>query len=256
MTTQPHSSSRKRRLGQHFLNSTRIAQRIVDCAHVEGESVVEIGAGTGVVTRLIGARARHITAIEIDAQLAARLQKESMPNTVVRQGDFLAVPLKEFRNVVVIGNIPYAISNAIVRKLVSERASIKRIVLTLQKEFAQRLYAETGTTQYGALTLYVGCYFDVTKKFVIPARFFTPTPKVSSAVVVFEKKKPSIAVDEQQFFAFINGIFRYRRKCLKNAIAHATQYKPRGIDRKTLMKRPAELSLMDYHRLYSKLKQR
>ncbi len=257
MTMRRHSSFHKRRFGQHFLNSKRIAQHIIDCAHVTGESVIEIGAGKGIMTRLIAARADDITAIEIDSTLAARLRQEKIPNTVVLQKDFLAVSLREFRNTVVIGNIPYAISTAIMHKLVSERESIKRIVLTLQKEFAQRLFAEKGTTQYGPLTLYVGCYFDITKEFVIPARFFTPSPKVNSVVVALEKKKPSITVvDEEKFFAFVNGIFRYRRKSVKNAIEHSVSYTAHGIERKILMKRPADLSLMDYYLLYSRMKQR
>jgi len=251
-----HSSSHKRRFGQHFLNSRCIAQRIVDCARITGESVIEIGAGKGIMTRLIAARADNITAIEIDAALAARLRKEKIPNTVVLQKDFLAVSLKKFHNIIVIGNIPYAISTAILHKLVSERESIKRTVLTVQKEFAQRLVAEKGTTQYGVLTLYVGCYFDVTKEFAIQARFFTPAPKVNSIVVILEKKKPSITVDEERFFVFVNGIFRYRRKSLKNAIEHSMHYVPHGIEKKILVKRPADLSLADYYTLYSRLKQR
>lgn len=249
------SSFHKRRFGQHFLNSKRIAQRIVDCARVTGESVIEIGAGKGIMTRLIAARAHDITAIEIDSTLAVRLSREKLPNTVVLQKDFLAVSLKEFRNTVVIGNIPYAISTAIMHKLVSEREFTKRIVLTLQKEFAQHLFAEKGTTQYGALTLYVGCYFDITKAFAIPARFFTPAPKVNSIVVILEKKKPSITVDEEKFFAFVNGIFRYRRKSLKNAIEHSMHCVPQGIEKRILMKRPANLSLAEYYLLYSRMEQ-
>jgi len=251
-----HFSLHKRRFGQHFLNSKRIAQRIVDCARITGESVIEIGAGKGIMTQFIAAQANEVIAIEIDATLAARLRREKIVNAVVLQKDFLAVSLKEFHNAVVIGNIPYAISTAILHKLVSERESIKRIVLTLQKEFAQRLVAEKGTTQYGALTLYVDCYFDVTKKFAIPARFFTPSPKVNSVVVVFEKKRPIITInDEEKFFAFVNGIFRYRRKSLKNAIEYSMHCVPHGIEKRILMRRPANLSLTDYYLLYSRMKQ-
>jgi 16S rRNA (adenine1518-N6/adenine1519-N6)-dimethyltransferase len=250
------SSLHKRRFGQHFLNSTRIARRIVDCAHVTGKSVIEIGAGKGVMTRLIAARAQHVTAIEIDSALAARLRKEKIPNTVVLQKDFLAVSLAKFRNIIVIGNIPYAISTAIVRKLVSERESVQRIVLTVQKEFAQHLYAEVGATQYGALTLHVGCYFNVTKEFAIPARFFTPSPQVSSVVVVLNRKTPTIRVDDEKFFAFIRSIFRYRRKSVKNALEHSMHCVPHGIEKRILMKRPADLSLAEFHVLYVRMTQR
>jgi 16S rRNA (adenine1518-N6/adenine1519-N6)-dimethyltransferase len=100
----------------------------------------------------------------------------------------------------------------------------------------------------------VNCYFDVTKEFAIPARFFTPSPKVHSVVVVLEKREPRVSVvDEKKFFAFVTGIFRYRRKSVKNAIAHFLHCTPDGIERSISMKRPADLSLKDYYRLYSRI---
>ena len=256
MTMQQHFSRYKRRLGQHFLNSRRIAQRIVDFADVHDELVVEIGAGKGMMTHLLAKHARKIIAFELDRRLAHTLRKENIPKARIYQQDFLKVDLGRFADVVAIGNIPYGISTAIVQKLVAERAALKKAVLTVQREYAYRLLAEIGTRQYGALTLYVRCYFNVKKGFVIPARFFSPSPKVNSMVIALEKRKPLLALsDEKKFFEFVDNIFRYRRKSLKNAIASAVHKAPGHIDKKLLMKRPASCTLQDFYQMFMSINQ-
>lgn len=232
------------------MNSKRVAQRIVDFADVGDELVIEIGAGKGMMTRLIAQQARKVIAFEIDRRLAYTLRKEDIPKVRIFQQNFLKVDLGRFSHVVAIGNIPYGISTAIVQKLVAERAALKKAVLTVQREYAYRLLAEIGTREYGALTLYVRCYFDVKKGFAIPARFFSPPPKVNSMVIALEKRKPLLAIpDEKKFFEFVDNVFRYRRKSMKNAIASAMHKVPEHIDKKLLMKRPASCSLQDFYKI-------
>lgn len=238
------------------MNSKRIAQRIVDFADVQDELVIEIGAGKGMMTRLLAAQAKRVVAFEIDRRLAQVLKKESIPKAQICEQDFLKVNLDRFSHVVAIGNIPYGISTAIMKKLVTERAALKKAVLTVQKEYAYRLLAEIGTRQYGALTIYVRCYFDVRKGFAIPSRFFSPPPKVNSMVIALEKRKPLLAIsDEKKFFEFVANIFRYRRKSLKNAIASAMNKVPAHIDQKLLMKRPARCSLQDFYQIFVRINQ-
>ena len=253
---QQHFSRYKHRFGQHFLNSRRIAQRIVDFADVHDAFVIEIGAGKGMMTRLLAAQAKRVVAFEIDRRLARMLKKESIPKTRILEQDFLEVNLDRFSHAVAVGNIPYGISTAIIRKLVAERAALKKAVLTVQKEYARRLLAEIGTRQYGALTMFVRCYFDVRKGFAIPSRFFSPPPKVNSMVIALEKRKPLVAVsDEKKFFEFVDDIFRYRRKSLKNAIASGRYMVPAHIDKKLLMKRPAHCSLHDFYHIFMGINQ-
>lgn len=253
---QQHFSRYKHRFGQHFLNSKRIAQRIVDFADVRGEFVIEIGAGKGMMTRLLAAQAKRVVAFEIDRSLAHILQKESIPKTRILEQDFLEVNLDRFSQAVAIGNIPYGISTAIMKKLVTERVALKKAVLTVQKEYAHRLLAEIGTRQYGALTMHVRCFFDVRKGFAIPSRFFSPPPKVNSMVIALEKRKPLLPIsDEKKFFEFVDDIFRYRRKSLKNAIASAMYAIPAHIDKELLMKRPASCSLHDLYQIFLRINQ-
>ncbi len=242
----------KKRFGQNFLNSKRFAERIIDFADIDGEVVLEIGAGKGILTRYIAQRAKKVFAVEIDKNLAAMLKEMDLPNCRIMHDDFLKLDLKKFPKLVIIGNIPYSVSTSILEKLIAQRNFLKRAVLTVQKEYGQRLCAEVGSRQYGALTLSVNCFYQIVKGFMIPARFFSPQPKVSSVVISLIKKKPLLKINnETTFFEFVRGIFRYRRKSLKNAIISHLHMLPEGIDTNLLKKRPGNLTLGDYHRIFN-----
>jgi 16S rRNA (adenine1518-N6/adenine1519-N6)-dimethyltransferase len=249
-----YSFRRKKRFGQHFLNSKRFAERIVDFAGIEDQVVLEIGSGKGMLTKFISERANKVFAIEIDARLVEILRRMHLTRVHIINNDFLKLDLRRFGRPVIIGNIPYSITKAIVEKLVNERNHFKKAVLTVQKEYGQRLRASVGSHQYCTMSLFINYYFHVLKGFAIPARFFSPQPKVHSVVVSLTKKRPALKIgDEEEFFAFVEGIFRYRRKSLRNALIHHTNTIPRGIDEDLLQKRPGMLTLNDFHLLYTKL---
>lgn len=248
------SFRRKKRFGQHFLNSTRFAERIVDFAGIEDQVVLEIGSGKGVLTKFISERANKVFAIEIDARLVEILRSMHLTHVHIINNDFLKLDLRRFERPVIIGNIPYSITKAIIKKLVAERNHFKRAVLTVQKEYGQRLRASVGSRHYGAMTLLIDYYFCIDKGFAIPARFFSPQPKVSSVVVSLTKKRPALKIeDEPEFFAFVNGIFRYRRKSLRNALMHHINTIPKGVGADLLQKRPGMLTMNDFYLLYTKL---
>jgi 16S rRNA (adenine1518-N6/adenine1519-N6)-dimethyltransferase len=243
---------RHTRFSQHFLNSPKIAQRIVASARIEGKTVIEIGPGKGILTRAITDHTGKVFAIEFDPQMIKELRALSLPGVHIIHDDFLRHDIRQYGKVVIVGNIPYSISSAIIEKLVHDHTVITNATLTVQQEFARRLTARPGTRSYGFITLYVNYHYVIQKVFTIAARFFTPQPRVSSAVVHMEKRMPMFALsDEARFFDFIRGIFRYPRKTIKNALAFVTSHKPIGIDEHLLAQRPASLDLDDFYALYA-----
>jgi len=251
---QKHSSRYKKRLGQHFLNSKGLVKKIVDFAEIENEIVLEIGSGKGILTRQIAQGAKKVFAVEIDKKLAQVLERMNLPNIIIINNDFLKLDLKNYQNPVVVGNIPYSITTRIFEKLIEQRNCFKRAVLTIQKEYGQRILAKVNSRQYGMITLYVNYYYQINKAFVIQSRYFSPQPKVSSVVISLTRKKPRFALkDDKAFFEFIKGIFCYRRKSLKNALISHLHELPEHIDKKLLGKRPQNLALNDFYRIYKNL---
>jgi 16S rRNA (adenine1518-N6/adenine1519-N6)-dimethyltransferase len=245
----------RKRLGQHFLNSKNIVKKITVFARVKNEVVLEIGSGKGMLTRELAKMAEKIYAVELDKRFVARLKKINQPNVVIINDDFLKLDLSTFENPVVVGNIPYSITTHILESLITQKKYLKRAVLTIQREYGDRLCAKVNSNNYGSITLYVNYHYKVKKGFVIPARFFSPRPKVSSTIISLNKREsPFILQDEEDFFKFIQGIFRYRRKSLKNAIRYYLQLIPKDIDEQLFRKRPANLTLNDYYLLYNKIK--
>ena len=236
------------------MKGKRIVKKIIDCADIVNETVVEIGAGKGILTKLISAYAKIVYAIELDRGLISTLKELNLNNVKIVNKDFLKLDLREYGKPVVVGNIPYSITTQILDKLAQQREAFKWAVLTIQKEYGARLLAKTGSAEYGPVTLFTGYHFQVKKQFAVPARFFSPQPKVSSVVVrLASRVKPFRLKDEKVFFEMIRGIFCYRRKYLKNALMNYLHDVPRGLDITLLQKRPSELTLRDYYTVYCNL---
>lgn len=248
------TSRRRRSLGQHFLNSRRIARRIVDIAGIAGETILEIGAGKGMLTKMLAEKARQVYAVEIDNRLVRKLAQLESPNIKVVPVDFLSLDISAYGQPVVIGNIPYSISRLIIERIIAQRGSIKRAVLMVQKEFGERLYAVPGISAYGPTAVQMTYYFVVDKEFTVPARFFSPSPKVSSIVISIRKKKVPFAIpDEKVFFDFVKKVFQYRRKILRNCLENMFPKGIRDLNKDLLVKRPSELEIKDLYHVYSTL---
>ena len=246
---------RRKRLGQHFLNNKRLAKKIVHFAGVEDTVVLEIGSGKGILTRHIAEKAKKVFAVEIDKNLVNILKTLNLLNIVIINENFLKLNLKDFGRPVIVGNIPYSITTPILQTLVKQRNHFKRAVLTIQKEYGERILAKAGSRQFGSISLYLNYYFLIKKGFVISAKYFSPKPKVSSVVISLQKKKlPFILKNEDKFFQFIKGVFCYRRKSLKNAIINYLHKSPKGIKPDLLQKRPENLSLYDFRYVFKQLK--
>lgn len=233
----------RKRFGQHWLRSETSLARIVDAAALSPDDrVLEIGPGTGILTRKLLPLVRSVIAVEIDRDLYALLKQQfgKAKNFLLLEGDILSLDLQSldlqaqvadvpdfaFPNNglpnKVVANIPYNITGPILEKLLGTIAApnpqpFEAIVLLLQKEVAERLCAKPGTKAFGALTVRVQYLADCEWICHVPAKAFQPPPKVDSAVVrlVPRSFQPS-ANDAQQLDRLVKLGFATKRKMLRN----------------------------------------
>ena len=182
-------------------------------------AVLEIGGGTGALTdRLLGAAGR-VVVVERDPRLAAFLREEfaaacEADQLTVVEGDALAVELPAFT--VSVSNLPYGVSSEIAFRLLPER---RPMVATFQREFAERMAANPGTSEYGRLSVTAGHYADIEVVETVPPEAFDPEPAVESAVVRARPRRPDYEVPDDEFFMrFLRAVFTQRRKTMRNAI--------------------------------------
>lgn len=205
--------------GQHFLTDGNVLRRIAREAKVAlGETVLEIGPGLGALTEVLVAAGARVVAVERDPLMAASLARLGWEGLNVVQEDFLRFDLTalgaEFK---VVANLPYCVTTPILVRLLPARPS--RMVLTMQKEVAQRLTAAPGGKVYGSLSLFARYYADVETLFRISPTCFYPPPEVESAVVLFHPVPPRLAAAEEEvFFRLLRAGFTVRRKTLRNAL--------------------------------------
>ncbi|WP_224335283.1 16S ribosomal RNA methyltransferase A [Haloprofundus halobius] len=206
---------------QHFLVDDRVLDRIpgylpdgTDTSHV-----LEIGGGPGALTdRLLGV-ADRVTVVERDPTFAAFLEREfreaiEAGELTVVEGDALEVELPEFTACV--ANLPYGVSSEIAFRLLPRK---RPMVLMFQKEFADRMVAEPGASEYGRLSVSTQHYADAELVEPVPPTAFSPPPAVDSAVVRLTPRDPDYEVDDERFFLdFVKAIFTQRRKTVRNGI--------------------------------------
>jgi 16S rRNA (adenine1518-N6/adenine1519-N6)-dimethyltransferase len=212
-------------LGQNFLVDHKALRKIVDYAGLSKEdTVLEIGAGLGSLTRMLAKGAGRVVAVEIDHHLVPILEEVMSPfnNVKVVEGDILElnpVDLMGDKPFIVVANIPYFITSAIIRHLLSSAVKPTRIVLTMQKEVAERICAQAGDLSLLALSVQV---FGTPKIGVsIPASAFFPPPKVDSATLRVEIYDQPLISGKQldMFFTLAKIGFSQKRKMLRNTIS-------------------------------------
>lgn len=252
----------KKRFGQHFLVDPRKASRLVDALQIEdGEAVLEIGAGTGILTERILAGGADLIAAEIDRDLIASLKERfgGMARFELIEGDIIRLDPTNLRagGFKVIGNLPYNISGAFAEWLIEHHSSIRSAVITLQKQVADRLKARPGGRDYGALSVMVQCFYDVSRLFDIPPGCFSPKPKVDSTVLKLKPcQKLDKEIDYKQFREFLRGCFFQKRKRLTNSLAAAMKISKEIIEKSLASlgrkadTRAEQLSLQELMRLY------
>jgi 16S rRNA (adenine1518-N6/adenine1519-N6)-dimethyltransferase len=225
----------KPRLGQNFLNDTEAIERIASSlGDLTGRTVVEIGPGAGAITSALLARAAHVVAVELDADLAAHLRAQFSAGriTVHRQDvlsfDFAAAAAEVGQPLLVFGNLPYYITSQILLKLAASHAApggavLDRAVLMVQREVAERITAAPGSRDYGLLSVTVQLYGPATNLFTLPPSAFSPPPDVYSTVFRwrFAPRFAELGVEESTFLPFVRKVFAQKRKTLSNNLRAA-----------------------------------
>ncbi len=223
----------KKHLGQHFLKSEEIAKRIASTLSLEGyRDVLEIGPGTGVLTKFLLLRDADLVAMDLDADSIVYLNHsfplehskvlERKGSFRVVEADFLQADLSEYfgdRPFAIIGNFPYNISTQIVFKLLEYKRQVPEFSGMFQKEVAKRICEKEGSKTYGILSVLVQAFYDAEYLFTVHPEVFDPPPKVQSGVLkLTRKEQQEIGVDETLFFRVVKTAFNQRRKTLRNSL--------------------------------------
>ena len=214
----------KKRFGQHFLHDRNVLGRIVAALALGADDrVVEIGPGTGALTRELLARVAHLDAVELDRDLLARLEAEfprdrlTLHNADALKFDFCKIASGGGK-LRLIGNLPYNISTPLLFHLLDQAGCIKDMLFMLQKEVVERLRAAPGGKDYGRLSVMIQYRCAVEKLFEVAPGAFTPPPEVNSAIVrLTPHRSPPVAVNDHERFALlVRAAFASRRKTLRN----------------------------------------
>ncbi len=227
---QPHKG-----LGQNFLIDKNILQKIVTAGQIAPtEGVVEIGAGLGGLTKYLAQAARKVVTVEIDKKLIPLLEPlvDSCGNVILLTGDILTLNWeqeilnyfeKPQEKVVICANLPYYISSPIIFKILEHRDRVRQAILMMQREVADRLMAQPGTSEYGLLTVMVSRKAQVTRVARVSRNCFYPVPDVDSTVVkLIPLEKPSVEIRQEHVFdQLARAAFQSRRKTMHNVLVRA-----------------------------------
>lgn len=231
-----HGLHPEKSLGQNFLLDESALQQVVNAAEISPEEIVlEIGPGLGSLTRYLAVNARSVVAVELDHNLISPLIQivSQYPNVQVVEGDILAldpVQLVSQQEYVVVANIPYYITSALIRHLLEARIPPKRLVLTVQQEVARRICALPGQMSLLALSVQIYGLPEIIAH--IPASAFYPPPKVDSIVLRIDLF-PSPLIPTAQldvFFQLIKAGFSQKRKTLRNALSGGLRLPPSRVE--------------------------
>ncbi len=223
-------------LGQNFLINPSVCPRMAEMSGAkEGVGVLEVGPGIGVLTYELAKRAEKVVSVELDKRLLPVLDETlaEFDNVKIINGDVLKTDLHrliedEFggMEVVVCANLPYYITSPVIMKLLEEKLPVSSITVMVQKEAAERICAQLGTRQSGAVTAAINYYASAEMLFKVSAGSFMPAPKVDSAVIRLNVySKPTVSVDNEEiFFKVIKAAFAQRRKTLLNTLSNSMSY--------------------------------
>jgi len=265
-----HGIRPRRRLGQHFLISRPALDRILEAAALTaGDGVLEIGAGIGTLTAALAARAGRVVAVEFDAALLPALRETvaACRNVTLVQGDALRLDLARLAADLPtprksVSNLPYNIASPLILALLERPLGLRRLVLTVQREVADRLVASPGGKDYGALSVAVQYRAEASIAGRLSPAAFYPPPEVDSAIVVLQvpDRLPVAVGDEAFFFRVVRGGFAQRRKTLRNALAAVLAVAPAVVEAAAVraridpLRRAETLDLEEFARLAEMLR--
>jgi 16S rRNA (adenine1518-N6/adenine1519-N6)-dimethyltransferase len=220
-----HGLRPKRRLSQCFLTSRPAVDAMVRAiAPAPQERIVELGAGLGTLTLELMRAGARVLAVERDPDMLAVLRDELCPHGLdlrdqdAASVDYAALAKQAGTRLCVVGNLPYAVTGAILRNLIAHRTALSRVFVMVQREVGERLRAAPGTREYGALTVFTSAAFSVEIAQRLAPGSFHPRPSVQSVVVRLLPRDPPLAYEREAFATVVRAAFQSRRKTLKNAL--------------------------------------
>lgn len=234
----------KKSKGQNFLIDGRVADRHIAYAGIrEGDRVLEVGPGLGILTERMADLPCELTCIELDNILAEYISQTFGDRLRLIHGDAVKVDFPEFD--VFVSNLPYSVSTPIIFKLLDHR--FRTAVVMVQKEFADRMVADVGSPDYSRLTVNLFYRADCEVMETVPASRFNPRPKVDSALVrITPRKAPFDVIDERLFFKVTEITFNHRRKKIGTSLKAAGLLRPEWdvpyLDERVENLRPAEIA--------------
>lgn len=249
-----HGFDFQKKFGQNFLIDPHVLDKIIAAAEItKDDFVLEIGPGIGTMTQALAEAAREVTAVEIDHKLIPILHETlaDCDNVTILNQDVLKTDLAAIareknggRPIKVVANLPYYITTPIIMGLFESQVPVDSITVMVQKEVAQRMQAEPGTKDYGALSLAVQYYAQPYLAANVPPNCFIPRPNVGSAVIRLTRyPKPPVQVkDERLMFALIRASFNQRRKTLLNGLKNAPEL---PFDREAILRALAQTGLSE-----------
>ena len=232
---QNHECQFMKKFGQNFLIDPHVLDKIVDAAQItKDDFVLEIGPGIGTLTQYLCENARQVLAVEIDDKLIPILKETLQPydNVEVLHGDILKQDIQQIADtyndgkpIKVVANLPYYITTPIIMELFESHVPLANVTVMVQKEVADRMKAEPGTKDYGALSLAVQYYAKPYIAAFVPPNCFMPRPNVGSAVIRLDclARVPVEVHNEKLMFRLIRASFNQRRKTLQNGIANSAE---------------------------------
>ena len=232
---QKHEFQFKKKFGQNFLIDPHVLDKIVDAAQItKDDFVLEIGPGIGTLTQYLCENARQVLAVEIDDKLIPILKETLQPydNVEVLHGDILKQDIQQIADtyndgkpIKVVANLPYYITTPMIMELFESHVPLANVTVMVQKEVADRMKAEPGTKDYGALSLAVQYYAKPYIAAFVPPNCFMPRPNVGSAVIRLDclARVPVEVHNEKLMFRLIRASFNQRRKTLQNGIANSAE---------------------------------
>lgn len=213
----------KKKFGQNFLNDKYIINDITSSINPkEDDLIIEIGPGSGALTRNLVKYNSNLICYEVDTDLENTLNQIKNDKTQIIFDDFLKRDINKdiekirYKELYIIGNLPYYITTPIILSIIESKIKVKEMVFMVQKEVAERFSSKPGSKEYGAISVLLNYYFDIKKLFNVSRNKFYPIPNVDSSVIKLIKKENLLEVDFDKFNKLIRDSFQFKRKNIRN----------------------------------------
>lgn len=256
----------KKSFGQNFLQDQNIIKNIVNKTDILPNSlVIEVGPGSGALTKELANVSKNVLCYEIDTRLEETLDENlrDYHNIDIIYDDFLNRDIKNdiknynYDNIYFVANIPYYITTPIILKLIASKIDFKAITVMIQKEVAERFSAHVKTKDYSSITVFLNYYYDIEKLLEVSRNCFVPKPNVDSMVIALREKKEKYQVNnEDLFFKLIRDSFKFKRKNIRNNLKNYDLKKVEEVLKKhnhDLTSRAEELELIVFVDLANEL---